>query len=62
MFSYTLPIGVSKSNVNYLLQIWTPPTPPRDGQDEIYVDPTLAFLYETSPMVPSRLPPLYLTK
>ncbi|KAJ7381723.1 hypothetical protein OS493_039359 [Desmophyllum pertusum] len=26
------------------MPIWTPPTPPRDGQDEVYVDPALAYL------------------
>lgn len=46
----------------HFLQIWTPPTPPREGQDEVYVDTAVGYLYETTPMAASRLPPLYLTK
>ncbi|XP_068750575.1 helicase domino-like isoform X1 [Montipora capricornis] len=44
------------------MPIWTPPTPPREGQNEVYVDATVGYLYETTPMAAGRLPPLHLTK
>lgn len=43
-------------------QIWTPPTPPREDEDEVYVDSSLLFLYETEPLTEAHLPELYLTK
>ena len=45
-----------------LFKVWTPPTPPREGQNEVYEDPTVGYLYETTPMAASRLPPMHLTK
>lgn len=38
---------------------WAPPTPPHD---DVYVDPSLGFLYERSIMSESELPPVYVPR
>ena len=41
--------------------MWCPPTPPQDDSD-VYMDYSLAHLYETRVMDESRLPPVYVHK
>lgn len=51
-----------KVNVlRFVLKIWCPPTPPQDDSD-VYMDYTLAHLYETRVMDESSLPPVYVRK
>ena len=45
----------------YLSKIWCPPTPPQDDSD-VYIDYSLAHMYETRVMDESRLPPVYVHK
>ncbi|EAA11849.4 AGAP006165-PA [Anopheles gambiae str. PEST] len=43
-------------------QMWCPPTPPQDDND-LYVDHSLTFLYDTSDIIPeAELPPVYIKK
>lgn len=44
-----------------MLQIWHPPTPPRDDND-VYIDHSLGFWYDSSTMPESALPPVYIKK
>lgn len=41
--------------------MWCPPTPPTT-EDDVYIDYSLAFLYENTPMSESQLPPVYVKK
>lgn len=41
--------------------MWCPPTPPTSDND-VYVDYSLGFLYENSPMTEAQLPPVYVKK
>lgn len=43
------------------MPVWTPPTPPQDSND-LYIDYSLAFTYETSVMPESQVPPVYVAK
>merc|ERR1740128_1416455 len=43
------------------MPIWCPPTPPQDDSD-VYMDHSLAHLYETRVMDESRLPAVYIQK
>ncbi|CAG2100825.1 unnamed protein product [Medioppia subpectinata] len=43
------------------MPIWAPPTPPQDEND-LYIDYSLGFLYEQTPMPESLLPPIYVPK
>ena len=45
-----------------LLKIWTPPTPPRDGEVEHAVDYTTQFLYEKETIPENHLPPTHYLK
>jgi len=40
---------------------WTPPTPPQDEND-LYIDYTMAYMYDTKVMTESQLPPVYVPK
>lgn len=42
-------------------QVWTPPTPPQDDND-IYIDPVMMLMYDSTPMPESKLPPVYIRK
>ncbi len=42
-------------------QIWAPPTPPQDEND-VYIDHTMGLLYDSSSMMESELPPVYIKK
>ncbi|XP_043571286.1 E1A-binding protein p400 isoform X2 [Chiloscyllium plagiosum] len=44
-----------------IMPIWTPPTPPQDDND-IYMDPVMCLLYDTTPILESKLPPVYVRK
>lgn len=41
--------------------MWCPPTPPQDDND-IYIDYSLGFMYDTDIMSESQLPPVYVKK
>lgn len=41
--------------------MWCPPTPPT-SDDDVYVDYSLGFLYENTPMSEAQLPPVYVKK
>ncbi|XP_052567115.1 helicase domino isoform X2 [Culex pipiens pallens] len=43
------------------MPMWCPPTPPQDDND-IYVDYSLGFLYETEVIPEAQLPPVYVKK
>ncbi|EZA58517.1 Helicase domino [Ooceraea biroi] len=43
------------------MPMWCPPTPPTTDND-VYIDYTLGFLYENSPMTEAQLPPIYIKK
>uniref|UniRef100_A0A182PG60 Myb-like domain-containing protein n=1 Tax=Anopheles epiroticus TaxID=199890 RepID=A0A182PG60_9DIPT len=44
------------------MPMWCPPTPPQDDND-LYVDMSLTFLYDTSDIIPeAELPPVYIKK
>ncbi|GIY74878.1 helicase domino [Caerostris extrusa] len=43
------------------MPIWAPPTPPTDEND-IYIDCSVSFWYDTSLMHESKLPPVYIKK
>ena len=45
----------------FAVQIWTPPTPP-SGEDEVIVDPTFNFLYESNIIPENHLPPTNILK
>ncbi|XP_063699973.1 helicase domino isoform X2 [Culicoides brevitarsis] len=49
------------SNTGELMPMWCPPTPPQDDND-IYVDYSLGFLYETEVIPEHELPPIYTKK
>ncbi|XP_062930138.1 E1A-binding protein p400 isoform X3 [Mobula hypostoma] len=44
-----------------IMPIWTPPTPPQDDND-IYMDPVMCLMYDTTPIQESKLPPVYVRK
>uniref|UniRef100_UPI00398F561A E1A-binding protein p400 isoform X4 n=1 Tax=Pristiophorus japonicus TaxID=55135 RepID=UPI00398F561A len=44
-----------------IMPIWTPPTPPQDDND-IYMDPVMCLMYDTIPILESKLPPVYVRK
>eukprot|EP00112_Aurelia_sp_Birch-Aquarium-sp1_P012590 Seg2648.3 transcript_id=Seg2648.3/GoldUCD/mRNA.D3Y31 product="Helicase swr1" protein_id=Seg2648.3/GoldUCD/D3Y31 len=44
------------------MPIWTPPTPPNDGEDEVIVDPTFNFLYESTIIPENHLPPTHILR
>uniref|UniRef100_A0A667ZV60 E1A binding protein p400 n=1 Tax=Myripristis murdjan TaxID=586833 RepID=A0A667ZV60_9TELE len=46
---------------HFLMQLWTPPTPPQDDND-IYIDSVMCLMYDTTPMPESKLPPIYVRK
>ncbi|XP_067632561.1 helicase domino isoform X1 [Eurosta solidaginis] len=48
-------------NTMELMPMWCPPTPPQDDND-IYIDYSLTFMYEMSPIPESELPPIYIKK
>lgn len=41
--------------------MWCPPTPPTTDND-VYIDYSLGFLYENTPMSEAQLPPIYVKK
>lgn len=41
--------------------MWGPPTPPTTDND-VYVDYSLGFLYEFTPISEAQLPPIYVRK
>ncbi|XP_044584129.1 helicase domino-like isoform X2 [Cotesia glomerata] len=43
------------------MPMWCPPTPPTSDND-VYVDYSLGFLYENTPMTEAQLPPVYVKK
>uniref|UniRef100_A0A4W3IXA0 E1A binding protein p400 n=1 Tax=Callorhinchus milii TaxID=7868 RepID=A0A4W3IXA0_CALMI len=53
LFTYTREDAYNK--------IWTPPTPPQDDND-IYMDPVMCLMYETTAIAESKLPPVYVRK
>lgn len=48
-------------NVDAMVKIWCPPTPPQDDKD-VYIDYSLAHLYDTQVMDEASLPPVYVPK
>uniref|UniRef100_A0AAY4AVB0 E1A binding protein p400 n=1 Tax=Denticeps clupeoides TaxID=299321 RepID=A0AAY4AVB0_9TELE len=51
----------SEDGQTEIMPLWTPPTPPQDDND-IYIDSVICLMYDTSPMVESKLPPIYSRK
>ncbi|ENN70317.1 hypothetical protein YQE_12828, partial [Dendroctonus ponderosae] len=43
------------------MPMWCPPTPPQQD-DDVYIDQTMAFLYEDTVMSETQLPPIYVKK
>ncbi|XP_067010530.2 helicase domino [Anabrus simplex] len=43
------------------MPIWCPPTPPQ-GDNDVYIDHSIGFLYEQSIMSEAQLPPIYVRK
>uniref|UniRef100_A0A6P7G1I3 Helicase domino-like isoform X1 n=1 Tax=Diabrotica virgifera virgifera TaxID=50390 RepID=A0A6P7G1I3_DIAVI len=43
------------------MPMWCPPTPPQQEND-VYIDETMAFLYDTHVMSESQLPPIYVKR
>ena len=41
--------------------MWCPPTPPT-SEGDVYVDHSLGFLYENTPMSEAQLPPVFVKK
>lgn len=41
--------------------MWCPPTPPT-SDDDVYIDYSLGFLYDNTPMSEAQLPPIYVRK
>lgn len=41
--------------------MWCPPTPPR-LENDVYVDQSMCFLYDSAVMTESQLPPVYVKK
>lgn len=48
-------------NVDYCFKMWCPPTPPQEEND-VYLDQTMCFLYESQTMSDTQLPPVYVKK
>ncbi|XP_018099649.1 E1A-binding protein p400 isoform X2 [Xenopus laevis] len=44
-----------------IMPVWTPPTPPQDEND-IYIDSVMCLMYDTNPILESKLPPVYMRK
>uniref|UniRef100_A0A4W3IX96 E1A binding protein p400 n=1 Tax=Callorhinchus milii TaxID=7868 RepID=A0A4W3IX96_CALMI len=68
LFTYTREDAYNKEYVNEgadgqneTMPIWTPPTPPQDDND-IYMDPVMCLMYETTAIAESKLPPVYVRK
>lgn len=61
MPGWPLAPGRTAHGAPFSAQLWTPPTPPQDDND-IYVDPVLCLTYETTPILESKLPPVYVRK
>ncbi|KAG8455973.1 hypothetical protein GDO86_001966 [Hymenochirus boettgeri] len=55
-FIYDNPDGQTE-----IMPIWTPPTPPQDEND-IYIDSVMCLMYDSSPILESKLPPVYVRK
>ncbi|MEE6504394.1 hypothetical protein FKM82_005176 [Ascaphus truei] len=55
-FIYDSPDGPTE-----IMPIWTPPTPPQDEND-IYIDSVMCLMYDTNPILESKLPPVYVRK
>uniref|UniRef100_A0A2M4A008 Putative chromatin remodeling complex wstf-iswi small subunit n=1 Tax=Anopheles triannulatus TaxID=58253 RepID=A0A2M4A008_9DIPT len=54
-------IWISDSTMEKM-PMWCPPTPPQDDND-LYVDHSLSFLYDTTELIPeAELPPVYVRK
>ena len=64
-FTENLEINFQSHNffciINFV-KIWTPPTPPRDGDVEYAIDYTTQFLYETETIPENHLPPTHYLK
>lgn len=43
------------------MKMWCPPTPPQEEND-VYLDQTMCFLYESQTMPDTQLPPVYVKK
>ncbi|XP_053987837.1 helicase domino isoform X5 [Hylaeus volcanicus] len=53
-------IWLSDDNMEQM-PMWCPPTPPTTDND-VYIDYSLGFLYENTPMSEAQLPPIYIKK
>ncbi|XP_014482898.1 PREDICTED: uncharacterized protein LOC106748666 [Dinoponera quadriceps] len=53
-------IWLSKHTMEQM-PMWCPPTPPTTDND-VYIDYSLGFLYENTPMSEAQLPPIYIKK
>ncbi|XP_019771668.2 helicase domino isoform X2 [Dendroctonus ponderosae] len=53
-------VWVSENTLE-LMPMWCPPTPPQQD-DDVYIDQTMAFLYEDTVMSETQLPPIYVKK
>ncbi|XP_043282963.1 helicase domino isoform X5 [Venturia canescens] len=53
-------IWLSESTMEQM-PMWCPPTPPTSDND-VYVDYSLGFLYDSTPMSEAQLPPIYVKK
>ncbi|XP_014679390.1 PREDICTED: helicase domino-like, partial [Priapulus caudatus] len=53
-------VWVDKTTSQHM-PMWAPPTPPVDESD-VYIDYSVCFLYEQTPMPESHLPPVYVKK
>ncbi|XP_066594642.1 helicase domino isoform X2 [Prorops nasuta] len=53
-------IWISDDNVEQM-PMWCPPTPPTTDND-VYIDYSLGFLYDNTPMTEAQLPPIYVKK
>ncbi|XP_071789876.1 E1A-binding protein p400-like isoform X9 [Asterias amurensis] len=63
-FTYTNEESKNKvyiSNTNETMPMWAPPTPPQDEND-VYVDYSASLMYESSIMMESQLPQVYVKK
>ncbi|KAF4529302.1 hypothetical protein B566_EDAN011396, partial [Ephemera danica] len=60
-FAYHLAVPVIPVDIELKDYMWCPPTPPQDDSD-VYIDHTLDFLYESTVMSESQLPPVYVRR
>ncbi|XP_071849839.1 helicase domino-like isoform X3 [Apostichopus japonicus] len=49
------------SQVEEIMPIWAPPTPPQDDND-VYIDHSMMLMYEQTTMTESQLPPVYIKR